>query len=387
MLATKDGGQGRRTSVATRYRFLNPVVISEPLDPAAVAVNTINWFLPDVGPASGGHLNILRFVKMLEDQGFDCRIIAIGNVYPDLDPAQLSRNIAAWYFPLRARTYVGLKNLPAAAVSFATSWETAYVVRAFHATLHKCYFVQDFEPYFYPVGADSAFAEATYRFGFVGTTAGAWLAQKLNAQYGMRTYALGFSYDRTLYRAPPPAEVRDKKHIFFYARPATTRRGFELGIMALAEVARRLPDAVAVLAGGSVEGYDLPFPHVDAGVVDLDKLGELYGRCDVALVLSFTNLSLLPLELMACGVPVVSNRAACTEWLLTDENARLAEPTVEALADALCAILQQPTEWARLREAGLRTAAASNWNEEGEKLGRILRDLVQRSSAALSVER
>ncbi|WP_198297871.1 glycosyltransferase family 4 protein [Bordetella genomosp. 9] len=385
-MTSKNGREGRPVSIPARYGFLNPVVTSEPWDAADVAKNTVNWFLPDVGPASGGHLNILRFIRMLEEEGFDCRIIAIGNVYPDLDPAQLGRNIASWYFPLRAKTYVGLKDLPAASVSIATSWETAYAVRAFQATTHKCYFVQDFEPYFYPVGSDSAFAEATYRFGFVGITAGDWLAQKLHAEYGMRTHALGFSYDRSLYRAQPFAEGRKKKHIFFYARPATARRGFELGIMALKEVARRMPEAVAVLAGGSIDGYDVPFPHIDAGVVSLDKLGDLYARCDAALVLSFTNLSLLPLELMACGVPVVSNRAPCTEWLLTDENARMAEPTVEALADALCSILGNPAERERLRAAGLRTAAQSDWKKEGKKLSRILRELVQQSIADAVVE-
>jgi glycosyltransferase involved in cell wall biosynthesis len=193
----------------------------------------------------------------------------------------------------------------------------------------------------------------------------------------MRTHALGFSYDRSLYEVQPVGEVRAKKNIFFYARPATARRGFDLGVLALAEVARRMPNAVAILAGGSLDGYDLPFPHIDAGVLSIDKLGELYGRCDAALVLSFTNLSLLPLELMACGVPVVSNRAPCTEWLLNDDNAFLAEPTVGALADALCALLQNPAEAARLRQAGLTTAAASSWTREGEKLGAILRGLMQ----------
>ena len=48
---------------------------------------------------------------------------------------------------------------------------TAYDVRNFHSTIHKCYFVQDFEPWFYASGSAASFAEETYRFGFVGITA------------------------------------------------------------------------------------------------------------------------------------------------------------------------------------------------------------------------
>jgi hypothetical protein len=44
--------------------------------------------------------------------------------------------------------------------------------------------VQDFEPYFEPVGSYSTFAENTYRFGFHGITLGEWLSKKLTNEYG-----------------------------------------------------------------------------------------------------------------------------------------------------------------------------------------------------------
>jgi len=95
----------------------------------------------------------------------------------------------------------------------------------------------------------------------------------------------------------------------------------------------------------------------------------------VALVLSFSNLSLLPLELMACGVPVVSNRAPYTEWLLTDENSRLEAPTLPALADAICHLLTNPADAEKLRQAGMATAHGTDWEVEGRKLGAALHSL------------
>jgi glycosyltransferase involved in cell wall biosynthesis len=357
----------------TKYRPLGQVI-----NVADVAPNTVNWFIPRPGRGSGGHLNIFRFVRNLEAQGFECRIISSVANLPGMTADEMAKDIENWFFPLKAKVYIGAENAPPAAFSIATSWQTAYDVRNFQSTLTKCYFVQDFEPLFYPAGTEQVIAEQTYHFGFVGITAGDWLAKKLAAEYGMSTHAVGFSYDRDLYR-PMASRHSEEKRVFFYARPSTARRGFELGLAVLDEVAKRLPHVTAVLAGGRLAIFEIPFKHVDSDIVDIDKLAELYNSCDVALVLSFSNLSLLPLELMACGVPVVSNRAPCTEWLLNDDNARLEVPTVDALAGAICAVLEDPNEAKRLKEQGLATAALTDWSVEGRKMGAILRSLSSHS--------
>jgi glycosyltransferase involved in cell wall biosynthesis len=190
----------------------------------------------------------------------------------------------------------------------------------------------------------------------------------------MQTEAFGFSFDHERYR-PGVRREPDIRRVFFYARPPTQRRAFEMGLLVLAEMAQRLPDVEVVFAGWDISSYKIPFEHVNAGVVVLDDLPDLYSQCDVALVLSFTNLSLLPLELMACGTPVVSNRAKCTEWLLNDTNARLAEPNVESLADALCAVLENAAERERIRNAGFKTASLSDWKLEAGKVAMMLRRL------------
>ncbi|EHK66883.1 glycosyltransferase family 4 protein [Achromobacter arsenitoxydans] len=362
-----------KSDIVNGYGFIREQRIGQPIDAQGVAPQTINWFIPPVGRGSGGHLNIFRFVRFLEQQGFDCRIVVSGD-FPGLTGETVESEIRSWFFPLKARAYVGSKNAPPAHITIATAWQTAYDVRNFQSTVHKCYFVQDFEPWFYASGSASSFAEETYRFGFVGITAGTWLAEMLAAQYGMTTHALSFSYDRELYR-PLARKDPEKRRVFFYARPNTPRRSFELGMLVLDEVARRLPGTTIAFAGADLSGFEIPFEHTDHGIMDLHELPELYSQCDVALVLSFSNLSLLPLELMACGVPVVSNRAPYTEWLLTDENSRLEPPTLPALADAICHLLSNPEDAEKLRQAGLKTAHGTDWEVEGRRLGAALRSL------------
>lgn len=337
---------------------------------------TINWFVPPVGKGSGGHLNIFRFIKNLEELGYENRIIIVGEPVPTSAEA-VKREIEAWFFPLKATVHVGAdESTPAAYFAMATSWPTAYYVKRFQACRQKCYFVQDYEPWFYPAGSDAMLAEATYDFGFAAFTAGSWLAEKLHDEHGMRTRAVGFSYDRDLYRPMPELRGQDGfLRVMFYARPPTPRRAFELGILVLREAAKRVPQMRVVLAGWDVRRYEIPFPCEHAGLVELDKLPKLYGRCDAALVLSCSNLSLLPLELMACGVPVISNRAPHTQWLLTDDNAMLAKQDIESLVNALVEVLESPALAERLRAGGAAFVAQTSWEREAQTLADGLAEL------------
>ena len=73
-------------------------------------------------------------------------------------------------------------------------------------------------------------AEKTYSMDFHGLTAGPWLSSKLSKEYSMDCDFYNFGYDPKIYQFNKDSK-RDK--IFFYARPVTPRRGFELGLMSL----------------------------------------------------------------------------------------------------------------------------------------------------------
>jgi glycosyltransferase involved in cell wall biosynthesis len=368
---------GRQRDIANidvldSYGFIPFHPVGTSLLSGEVSRNTINWFIPYFGKGSGGHLNIFRFIYHLEELGFDCSIVIIGEPSP-ASAMRAEREIKEWFFPVKATVYLGLENAPAAHITVATAWQTAYAVRNFLSTNHRCYFVQDFEPWFYAVGSDAAFAEQTYRFGFVGITAGNWLKEKLASEYGMVTHAVGFSYDRERYRPLP--RRGSTRQVFFYARPPTPRRAFELGVLVLNEVARRLPDVRVVFAGWDISAYRIPFEHLNAGTLTLDELPELYSQCDVALVLSLSNLSLLPLELMACGLPVVSNNGPHTEWLLNSSNAQLAGLTVEDLADAVIDLLENKEKREQLRLTGIACAKSTSWEDEACRMAEVFRGL------------
>ena len=367
--------QRAKIDIFAFYEFLQQSPTTAITDTQSIAPNTLNWVIPDFGIGSGGHLNIFRMIMHLEKLGYENRIIIV-TPHGHKSGVKARQLIREHFVPIKAAVVLGEENLQPAEFTVATEWRTAYRVRNFAATHHKIYFIQDIEPYFSPHGSDYTFAEATYKFGFTAITAGKWLADTVSSQYGMAAYPFGFSYEKNRYTHQSRAITTPK--IFFYARAITPRRGFELGLLTLNLVHQQRPDVEFVLAGWDCFDYVIPFNYLNAGVVALDDLADLYNQCTVALVISFTNASLLPLELMACGCPVVSNDGANVEWLLKDgETALLAEANPQALADALLRVVDDVKLRDHLVARSLSYARSTDWAVEAERVQGYLEKIRQ----------
>ena len=239
-------------------------------------------------------------------------------------------------------------------------------MKNFHNTVSKFYFIQDFEPYFYAHGSEYSFAENTYTFGFRGITAGDWLRDVVKRDYGMEAMSFRFSYDRKIYYPRPKQSERPT--VFFYARPVTPRREWELGMLALSELWKRVPQLEVLFAGWDVSTYDIPFPHKNMGVVSMETLAELYTQSDLCLVISGTNLSLVPLEIMGCGRLAVCTKGENSSWMVTEENAVLVDPEPIQIADTMEYYLKHPREREEICRKGMAFAEQTSWEKEADKV-------------------
>jgi O-antigen biosynthesis protein len=328
---------------------------------------TIHWVIPQFALGSGGHHNIFSTIAELEQKGHRNRIYLVDGGVED---ARLSTEIMRRYYAsIQCEIEPFSRTMPDSDALVATSWETAYRVRTVGNTSKKFYFVQDLEYQFFAEGSMRELAMDTYRWGFFGITGGDWIASVLSSEFGMKCLPFHFWFDPALYR-PVPAAATLKKRVLFYARPRTARRGFELGLLTLALVAKRVPDVEFVLVGMTAGELNVPFQAIFPGVLPVQQLPALYSSVTAALVLSHTNLSLLPIELMACGCPVVSNRGPNVSWLLSEQNCRLADPVPERLADEIVSLLENDTMRNGYVTAGLQFAAASDRTREIEKIER-----------------
>jgi hypothetical protein len=268
---------------------------------------TFSWLMPPPGKGSGGHMTLFRFIQYLENAGHTCKIY-FHNPSPSSSVQEVEDAMGDAFPAVKAKMQ-WLQNDEEMDVSsdaiFATSWQTAYTVRASKVHAKKLYFVQDFEPYFYPVGGLYTLAENTYKLGFRGFTAGGWLEKKLAADYDMETTAFWFGSDSKTYRYINNTE---RKEVVFYARPTTERRAFELGVLALDIFHKKHPEYQINFIGWDTSSLHIPFPYKNRGILTPDELNEVYNKSAASLVMSLTNMSLLPLELLSSGcIPVVTD--------------------------------------------------------------------------------
>lgn len=329
---------------------------------------TINWVMSPPGPSGGGHQNIFRFISYLERHGYTNRIYLYSTFdFPSLETVR--RNLSGSYDKTSASIQWLDGPMDAADAIFATGWETAYPVFNDPSPARRFYFVQDFEPYFYPVGSDYILAENTYRFGFYGITAGGWLQKKLSDEYGMQCGSYDFAADTKLYQH---TNDKKRKEIFFYARPVTTRRGFELGIMALEMFHKMRPDYTITLAGWDVSDYDIPFPYKNLKALSLGELSDVYNQSAAALVMSLTNMSLLPLELLATGTIPVVNAGENNQLVSSNPYIHYAAASPDALADALVKIVDRKDLIEYSKKAS-QSVSGLDWEKSGDKMESILR--------------
>jgi glycosyltransferase involved in cell wall biosynthesis len=341
---------------------------------------TVGWMIMPPAAGSGGHTTMFRMVQALEAAGHRCVVYLC-----DRDQGEIARHvhtIRAGWPGVRAEVrdvHDGVRGVDALV---ATSWHTAHVLATRSAALpvHRFYFVQDLEPAFYPVGSAHVLAEDTYRFGLHGITAGGWLADELAARHGMACDPFPFGADADVYRWENEGE---RPGVVFYARPSAARRGYELGVLALELLARRRPEVEIHLFGDQVRG--LPFPATGHGKLSTTELNLLYNRCSAGLSLSFTNVSLIPWELLAAGAVPVVNDAHHNRRVLDNAEVVWARSTPQALADALTAVVDDPDPAGRARAASASVAGVT-W----ETAGRVVVAAIERECArrpALTAER
>jgi glycosyltransferase involved in cell wall biosynthesis len=338
----------------------------------------IAWVTVPPGEGGGGFTTTFRLAASLQAAGHRCIIYLLDRHGWALERHR--RTMREWWPWLKAEVRSAAEGIQDAHAIFATSWETAYPVLTSPARGVRFYLVQDFEPSFYAAGSDALLAEATYRFGFHGVTAGAWLAARLTSEYGMRADPFPFGCDLNSYRLDGSAR---RTGVCFYARPSTTRRAFALGVAALDIFAERHPEIDIHLYGGRTPR--LPFAVSDHGVIAPRQLNELYNRCVAGLSLSATNVSLVPLEMLAAGCVPVVNDGPQNRMVLDNSEVVYAPATPFHLANALSAlVVRSESERRGIARGAARSVAGASWADAGHDVERVVRRVVEAATHGLA---
>ncbi|QHS50703.1 glycosyltransferase family 4 protein [Edaphobacter sp. 12200R-103] len=324
----------------------------------------INWVMVPAGPGSGGHTTIFRIIRYLEAHGYTNRIYFYNLYRAD---HQHYASIVRSFYGFHGIVDSIDREMEDAHAVVATAWSTAYPVFNARCSGKRFYFVQDYEPLFFPTGAISLLAENTYRMGFHAITAGRWLAHKLSTEFQMPADSFDFGCDTSIYQR---TNTSRRSGIVFYARREATRRGFELGIMALELFAARHPEIEIHFYGERVG--KLPFRFIDHGHITPQHLNIIYNQCSAGLSLSLTNVSLVPHEMLAAGCIPVVNDAEQNRIVLDNSCVHYAAPHPQALADALASIVINP-HFDALSQRAAASVHGTSWDDAGNAVDQAFR--------------
>lgn len=334
-------------------------------------VKTVNWFIPDIDmPFFGGLNTAFRIAEKLTlEHGVRNRFVflaapnelffrsALVAAFPGLDDVDISfydgsdESIAA---------------LPPADAAVATLWLTADHVAKAPGVRRKFYLMQDYEPGFYPASTLYAMAEETYRLGLYAICNTKSMYDIYTGHYGGKAMYFAPAVDRSIYHAEGRREkaADEPVTIFAYARDHF-RNCWELAYAALREIKRIHGDKVRIVAAGA-RYLPQTADFIDLGLLDYRATGAIYRETDIGLTLQISrHPSYLPLELMACGVPMVAPDSMWFEWLFRDgENSRLAMRTYEDIVEQLDTLVRDAELRRRLSAGALQTIdeSHSSWD-------------------------
>jgi glycosyltransferase involved in cell wall biosynthesis len=331
---------------------------------------------------------LFTIARELEKRGHSCSIWIHDPIgMTDRRVALAHREIVDHFAPLNGGVFNDFADWQGADVAFATGWQTAYPIGMLPDCKLKTYLVQDYEPDFYPASAERIWADTTYRMGYPCLASSPWLRDLLRERYGVRAEMFEYGVDFDRYRRLNLPRTEDT--VLFYARPATPRRATELGVLALAELLRRRP-GVKVVVFGDTKPPPAPFDYQFTGVLDPESLAGLYNRATLGLVISLTNYSLIPKEMMACGLPVVDVRGSSAESVFGSDARviELADPDPLAIATRMEELLDDPLRRDRIASAARGFVGDMTWSAAAETIERRLRGwLGERWGEALDANR
>lgn len=349
-----------------------------PLAPLAKAFNSsaldIHWVVPSFVKGAGGHMTIFRMVKFLEKFGHR-QTIWLQNATNIPDPEVARQRIIDWFAPIGPNVHVlylpeDVRQLSGDVVIATDCW-TAFPVSRATKFKERFYFVQDFEPDFHPAGENRLVAESTYDFGFSALCAGAWLHQKMTER-GLWARQWDLCADHSIYfpamRKASGAEVQ----IAMYARPYTPRRAVQLGYAALELLAARGLRFKVHLFGEENLSVPYDFPCVQHGILDHEKLADLYRSVEIGMVFSATNYSLIPLEMAACGLPVIELDVPSTRAIFRNDEVAFAQPSPHGIADVLERLINDPSGRNSQSQRALDFVRGSSWEESARKIEKAL---------------
>ncbi len=325
----------------------------------------IDWLIPDFHIGSGGHTTIFRIIYHLEQMGHESNIWICGSTH--FKSLRKARNtIRSHFFPLNANVEV-LENPSNQGLLgdcvFSTSFETCYYSRSIPYHKPRFYLVQDYEPSFSAIGSRYFLAEETYKFGFHCITAGKWLQSKVKEAGALTEGFFELAVDHSIFFSTVSPSETEVPKVAVYSRAGTERRLSEMVIHGLNILHERGVKFEVLFFGSNKIPVRAHFPHSILGVITPRNLAKVYRSANIGMVFSATNYSLVPLEMMACGLPVIEFDGENTRQTYPKDTVEFSSPSPDSVANTVKNLFQDRFRREQLKKESAKFIHSLQWKQ------------------------
>ena len=231
----------------------------------------------------------------------------------------------------------------------ASSWDTVSFVKKLPG--YRMYFVQDYEPYFYSFGELFLMAKKTYEQGLHMVSLGAWNKKMIERECRpvSPVDVIDFPYEASEYESDSrdysayalKEELKLAVYLKFYGKrlPCVIPHMLLEAKEYLKEQGIRL----RVRYFGEAGSFHAPGGE-NLGMLNKQQLKALYEDSDFGMVASLSNISLVPYEMLAAGLPVIEFSDGTFEEFFPEGSATLVGISGKELAQKLLALLREPKQ-------------------------------------------
>jgi GT2 family glycosyltransferase len=343
--------------------------------PPALPLDSLRvLFLVPVQGGGGGVHSVVQEAHGMRLLGVDARV-AIRAQHRDLFRERYPALAEAGdlFYPFASPSYLAAyaSSFDVVVGTIFTSMELVKAIVAAHPSVTPAYYVQDYEPWFFDEGTPMrAAAEASYTLvpGTVLFAKTRWLCETIRREHGVEVRKVSPSLDHDVFfPAPKPRRRYWPARVIAMIRPSTPRRGAARTMRVLRRLKEEFAERVEIAIFGcadadlAADSLERDFAFTNHGVLIREQVAGLLRASDVFLDLSdYQAFGRSGLEAMACGCAVVlPARGGVDEYAVDHENAIVVDTSNESACYAAAReLIAAPAARRRLRQAGLRTAAA-----------------------------
>ncbi|MDF2869548.1 MAG: glycosyltransferase [Anaerocolumna sp.] len=326
---------------------------------------------------SGGQTSMLRLGTELAKLGHEVGYV----VYKPQTKSDMEEIAASNLTGYLGRMYTnkqleGIKS----DIVVATSWDTVAFTKKIPG--YKMYFIQDYEPYFFSFGELFLMAKKTYEQGLHMVSLGAWNKEMIekNCRPVSPVDYVEFPYESAEY----PHYKRDydsyskKKEIVvavylkYYGKrlPNITQH-------MLKQVKEKfLSDGIklTLLYYGEDKSFRTEGGE-NLGMLTKKELLSLYRRADFGMVASMSNVSLVPYEMLATGLPLIEFEDGTFPYFFPEGSALLTSLDAEDLYVKLKESIKNPSLLKERDKNAVSCLSTLSWSKTAKQFEEILNKL------------